>query len=161
MDMEGTGRGGSVVVGGRGGFKRELEDWEGSDEEESEEEEDEEDSDDSEDDEGEGAGTPATSVVMEDLPAASELPEEGIQDETEEVESQSSGDKLPHPRPFEALRDFFSRTSTEWQDAVLEAMKYERDPPEQSVKEIRKRAFDRAERKWYVKMTILVVISIN
>jgi len=58
-------------------------------------------------------------------------------------------DAFPHPRPFESLRDFFVRTSNEWQEAVLEAMKYERDVEDRSVKEIRKRAFDRAERKWW------------
>lgn len=58
-------------------------------------------------------------------------------------------DKLPHPRPFESLRDFFARTSNEWQDSILEWMKYQRDVEETSVKEIRKKAFERAERQWW------------
>lgn len=128
-------------------FKRELEDWQGSEDEESEDEdeEDEEDGEEGSSDEDEDKetatepSTPATSVAPEEDPAANE---------TEPAESALT-DKLPHPRPFEVLRDFFTRTSNEWQEVVLEKMKYERDAAEQSVKDIRKRAFDRAEQKWW------------
>lgn len=129
-------------------FKRELEDWQGSEDEESEDEEDDEDdeegSSDDEPDKDNAAepGTPATSVAADEPPAAVEA------EATEPTESAMT-DKLPHPRPFEALRDFFTRTSNEWQEVILEKMKYERDAVEQSVKEIRKRAFDHAEQKWW------------
>lgn len=126
-------------------FKRELEDWQGSEDEESEdeEEEDEDDEASSEDEDGETEpSTPATSVAAEEPPAPSEV-------ETTETTESAMTDKLPHPRPFEALRDFFARTSNEWQEVILEKMKYERDAAEQSVKEIRKRAFDHAESKWW------------
>ncbi|KAF7191628.1 Kelch repeat-containing protein 3 [Pseudocercospora fuligena] len=69
--------------------------------------------------------------------------------ETEQETSSAEKDNLPMPRPFESLRDFFARSSNEWQNVILEAMKYERNPEERSVKEIRKRAFNRAEEKWW------------
>lgn len=129
-------------------FKRELEDWQGSEEEESDEEE--EESEGSEEDEDVEDGrveliTPATSVANEPPPAVADL------DEVDTAESESSpvADELPLPRPFEALRDFFARTSNEWQDMVLEELKYKRGVEEQSVKEMRKKAFDRAEARWW------------
>lgn len=127
-------------------FKRELEDWQGSEDEESdEEEEDDEGSDDDEDDEdGTVPSTAATSVSV-DEPAQQVQPSEP---ETTEAEQSEMTDGLPHPRPFEALREFFARTSNEWQDVILEAIKYEREAANRSIKEIRKKAFDRAEQKW-------------
>ena len=128
-------------------FKRELEDWQGSEDEESnEEDEDEEGSDEEEGDEEEvEPTTPATSVATDDPPEQSSQ----VEEEAEETEQATKADSLPLPRPFESLRDFFSRTSNEWQDMVLEAMKYERDSGDRSVKEIRKKAFDRAEGRWW------------
>ena len=64
-------------------------------------------------------------------------------------EQPAKDDKFPYPRPFESLRDFFARTSNEWQNLVIEAMKYDRNAGERSVKEIRKVAFDRAEAAWW------------
>lgn len=132
-------------------FRRELEDWQGSEDEESEGDDDEdEDEDDDGDGDSEGAeqeSTPATSVTVEDTTEST--PVESIEPEIAEPEVSAMTDNLPHPRPFEALRDFFSRTSNEWQDAILEAMKYERGAESRSVKEIRKKAFDRAEQKWW------------
>lgn len=131
-------------------FKRELEDWQGSEDEESEEDEDDEEED-SDGSEAEGDAepiTPATSVAPDDVPGQQDT--NAAPEETEEAGVPIQDDKLPYPRPFEALRDFFSRTSNEWQNFILESMKYERDSQDQSVKEIRKRAFDRAEQKWYV-----------
>lgn len=128
-------------------FKRELEDWQGSEDEESEDDEEDEDEEGSSEDEADDAeeddeAEPNTSVTAEETAAPNES------EATEAVESAMT-DKLPHPRPYEALRDFFSRTSNEWQQVILEKMKYERDAAEQSVKEIRKRAFDHAEQKWW------------
>lgn len=125
-------------------FKRELEDWQGSEDEESDEDDEEDDgSDDEDEDEMDvtEASTPATSVADE-VPAP--------EPETVEVETTSAQkDDLPMPRPFETLRDFFQRTSNEWQEVILEKMKYERNVEDRSVKEIRKKAFDRAEQKWW------------
>ena len=134
--------------GVRGVFKRELEDWQGSEDEEESGEEDEGSSDEDdqeEEDEGTEPSTPATPIA-----AADEQPPSQHPDTDTEPTASALSDTLPHPRPFEALRDFFARTSTEWQDVVLEAAKYSRGGLEdQSVKEIRKKAFDRAEQKWW------------
>jgi hypothetical protein len=128
-------------------FKRELEDWQGSEDEESEDED--EDDDSQEDDEDEAGTEPsarATSVATEEIG-----PDQLEQAELELVESEqpAKDDKYPYPRPFESLREFFARTSNEWQDVVLDAMKYERAATERSVKEIRKIAFERAEVAWW------------
>ncbi|KAF2214363.1 hypothetical protein CERZMDRAFT_110691 [Cercospora zeae-maydis SCOH1-5] len=129
-------------------FKRELQDWQGSDDEEddedSEDEDDEEGSEDSAaEDEEPPPSTPATSVYSESLHPANDEPEE--QDSTAAAERDTS----PMPRPFESLREFFSRSSNEWQDIELEAMKYMRNVENRSVKEIRQKAFLRAEQKWW------------
>ncbi|GIZ37879.1 hypothetical protein CKM354_000131000 [Cercospora kikuchii] len=128
-------------------FKRELQDWQGSDDEEDDEDsEDDEVSDDSEgEDEGPAQSTPATSVYSESV-----APSATLDDEPEEQDSATAEkDTSPMPRPFESLREFFSRSSTEWQDIELEAMKYMRNVENRSVKEIRQKAFSRAEQKWW------------
>ncbi|KAF2169681.1 hypothetical protein M409DRAFT_20096 [Zasmidium cellare ATCC 36951] len=132
-------------------FKRELEDWQGSEDEESDEDDEEEGSDDEEDEDMEDAepSTPVASVADEVSVAASEPTAATEADADEQETTSAQKDDLPMPRPFETLRDFFSRTSTEWQEVILEKMKYERNVEDRSVKEIRKKAFDRAEQKWW------------
>ncbi|KAK4612126.1 Kelch repeat-containing protein 3 [Fulvia fulva] len=129
-------------------FKRDLADWAGSEDEESDED-DEEDSEDEDEDEQDGTepSTTAPSIADDASVAASESTA-ATEMETE-PESASPKDNLPMPRPFESLRDFFARSSNEWQEVILEAMKYERNPEARGVKEIRKRAFDRADQKWW------------
>ncbi|KAI6908221.1 galactose oxidase [Hortaea werneckii] len=134
-------------------FKREISDWIGSDEEESDEDEDEEMSDEegSEDEEEAEASTPATSVAPSSVSAeepSTPATETSTEPEGTEQDSSSLTDKLPHPRPFESLREFFSRTSTEWQETVMDWLRYQRDM-ELEIKEIRKKAFERAEQKWW------------
>lgn len=58
-------------------------------------------------------------------------------------------DNLPHPRPFEALRDFYARTSAQWQEVLLEEQKEGGQQAGKSIKEARKGAFERAEEKWW------------
>ncbi|KAH9819371.1 hypothetical protein Tdes44962_MAKER05209 [Teratosphaeria destructans] len=125
-------------------FKRELEDWQDSEEEDSEDEDDEgsEAEEESDDDDAMEAST-ATATV-----APSEADTTITEPETEQ-EVSAMKDNLPHPRPFESLRDFFARSSNEWQEVILEWMKYQRDVDDTSVKEIRKKAFERAEAKWW------------
>merc|ERR1712029_745672 len=50
------------------------------------------------------------------------------------------------PRPFESLRDFYARTSEDWQRLVLEA---QNTSGGHSVKELRKAAFEQAEERWW------------
>lgn len=129
-------------------FKRELEDWQGSEDEDSEEDEDDEGEDSEEENEdGTEPSTPATSVATEELPTA--LLDTQVEPETVESEPAAAPNQLPHPRPFESLRDFFARTTNDWQDVIIEARKYEQGAAELSVKELRKRAFDRAELQWW------------
>lgn len=126
-------------------FKREIEDWQGSEDEESDEdEEDSENSEESEDD-GTEPSTPATSIAEELPPAA--VDEEEV--ETAEADSLPARDELPYPRPFEALREFYARTANEWQNVILKSADDGNRAEDQSVKEIRKKAFDRAETRWW------------
>ena len=127
-------------------FKRELEDWQGSEDEESDEEEDDGSSDENEDVVNDAEpSTPATSVAAEEPSEQMEPPEL----DPVEADLPKRDDKIPYPRTFESLREFFSRTSNEWQNLTLEAMKYERDSGDRSIKEIRKIAFERAEVAWW------------
>jgi len=73
------------------------------------------------------------------------------QEEEEEVTVPSLSDGKPFPRPFESLREFFARTSTEWQELLLRQLQ-EIDTTMglgKSVKEIRKEAFSMADKKWW------------
>ncbi|KZF24359.1 galactose oxidase [Xylona heveae TC161] len=150
-------------------FKRELENWEGSEDEESEEEdEDEEESGDESDAEAEAAAaeasTRATSLDSEETAAAAAKASKGKDAEaaassedpanaTEDATASSAlaqADGLPYPRPFESLRDFFARSSTQWQDVLLAKLEKAGVAPEaRSIKEIRKQAFEMAEEKWW------------
>ena len=127
-------------------FKRELEDWQGSEDEESDEDEE-----DDEDEDGEGSiGDEATEVgiVTSETPTLVSQPTgKQEEDETEEITERADG--LPYPRPFEALRDFYARTSVQWQEIVMAELSEANKADAQSVKEVRKRAFDRAEEKWW------------
>lgn len=64
-----------------------------------------------------------------------------------EPETAASQDSRPFPRPFESLRDFYARTSEEWQRLVLDAQP--QGGTEQTVKELRKVAFENAEERWW------------
>ncbi|KAK4998641.1 Kelch repeat-containing protein 3 [Elasticomyces elasticus] len=135
-------------------FRRELEDWQGSEDEDSDEEDGDEDMDDSDASDVETVETPSTPVSTaganyEHAPQAETM--SGVGEDTEQAEQQGSAleDTLPHPRAFEPLKDFYARTSNQWQDVVLEAMKYAHGEDARSVKEIKKSAFEKAEKKWW------------
>jgi N-acetylneuraminic acid mutarotase len=126
-------------------FKRDLEDWQGSDDEaDSDDEDDEDDSEDdgSEDEEGTEASTAPTSVT--DSPAPAPVPDEGPEDEISALT-----DTLPHPRPFESLREFYARTSEAWQNVIIDDLAFKGKTGEKSPKEIKKMAFERSEEKWW------------
>lgn len=118
-------------------FKRELEDWEGSDEEESEEDEEEEDGNDD-------GSTASVEPITAAEPADPKLDEE----ETDE-QPLALNSSLPHPRPFESLRDFYNRTSVQWQEILLKKVEDPSEMENKSVKEVRKDAFSRAEETWW------------
>ena len=127
-------------------FKRDLEDWQGSDDEDSDDEEDEDEDDDEEGSIGDEA-TEVGTVTSETPTLVSQPTAKQDEDETEEITERSDG--LPYPRPFEALRDFYARTSVQWQEIVMAELSEASKADAQSVKEVRKRAFDRAEEKWW------------
>ncbi|EUC39391.1 hypothetical protein COCCADRAFT_31755 [Bipolaris zeicola 26-R-13] len=128
-------------------FKRDLEDWQGSEDEadsdeEYDSEEDEDEDEDAEDDDAKSASTAPTSVADSVAPPATE--DLGPQEEISALT-----DTLPHPRPFESLRDFYARTSEQWQNIILEELERKGTSAEKSPKEVKKLAFERAEEKWW------------
>ena len=91
-------------------FKRELEAWQGSEDEDSDEDEEGSDEDEEEEEEEEDATepeTPATSVAGDASLVASESTAATEFDSAEQEGSSSPKDDRPMPRPFESLRDFF------------------------------------------------------
>ncbi|KAM5461141.1 Kelch repeat-containing protein 3 [Microsporum ferrugineum] len=115
-----------------------------SDEEEDDDDED-EDEDEDEDLEGSSSiGAPSTAATELTEPTPME-----VDAEKEEEPEPTVVDSRPHPRPFESLREFYSRSSTEWQDIVLAKLREQDSGAEMSVKELRKVAFDLAEDKWW------------
>ncbi|KAF2278307.1 galactose oxidase [Westerdykella ornata] len=130
-------------------FKRELEDWQGSeDEAESEEEEGEEEEDEeSEDDEQDEDKTDARSTSTAPTSVSGKETVDEDMGTTEEISALT--DTLPHPRPFESLRDFYARTSEQWQNIVVDELSKVAKGTEKTPKEIKKLAFDRAEEKWW------------
>ncbi|KAF2714168.1 galactose oxidase [Pleomassaria siparia CBS 279.74] len=144
-------------------FKRDLEDWLGSDDEadsEGDEDDDEEDDDWSEVEDEEAASKDASTLAS---PTASTAPTTplltaptatatAVEDDigtTEEISALT--DTLPHPRPFESLRDFYARTSEAWTSVVVEEIlaKTGAKGTDKSPKEMKKIAFERSEEKWW------------
>lgn len=128
-------------------FKRELEDWQGSDDEaDSEDEEDEEEDSDDEDQDDDKIDVASVSTAPTSV-AGKESAEDDM-GTAEEISALT--DTLPHPRPFENLRDFYARTSEQWQNTIIEQLKYKHGAAaEKTPKEIKKMAFDQAEEKWW------------
>jgi hypothetical protein len=127
-------------------FKRELEDWQGSEDEESDEEED---YDDDEDEGSIGEDNTEVGTVMSEGSTIVSLQRTKPEEEEEVEEITSKADGLPYPRPFEALRDFFARTSVQWQEVVMVELSGQNAVDAQTVKVVRKKAFDLAEEKWW------------
>ena len=133
-------------------FRREVEDWYGSEDEDS----DSEDGEDNTASEDEDMNDETSSGVMlpreelDTIPALAKnaIAERNVGPEEEEPES-AVMDARPHPRPFENLREFFTRTSNEWQDILLEVLRRGDSAANKAVKELRKEAFELAETKWW------------
>ncbi|OAK95078.1 galactose oxidase [Phaeosphaeriaceae sp. SRC1lsM3a] len=129
-------------------FKRDLEDWQGSEDEadSDDDEDDDEDMSDASDEEGEDASTAPTSVAAS---SPAQPPTVAEEDMGPQEEISALTDTLPHPRPFESLRDFYARTSEAWQTLVIDDLTARGKAAEKSPKEIKKLAFERAEDKWW------------
>ena len=130
-------------------FHRDVDDWVASDDEDGGSDEDDEDDEDEEDEEMTDAPTldTASTTTALDYEAAGPLP--GDTQAEEEEHKAEPADSRPHPRPFESLRDFHARTSTEWQQILMEDQNAMEADSESSIKEIRKKAFNLAEIKWW------------
>jgi hypothetical protein len=152
-------------------FHREPDNWLGSDDEDSEEEDgsDEDDEGEDEDEEDEEGDV----KMSDEKPLHSESTRKSKRkdtvvapgDEASEMASMPStfddtpddatsttspDDSFPHPRPFESRRDFFQRTGNEWQEALMASLRWKGIQPETlSVKEIKTRAFEMSEEKWW------------
>ena len=56
----------------------------------------------------------------------------------------------PDRQPFESRRDFFQRTSHAWQEILMTKLRWANVAPETlAVKEIKARAFELSEEKWW------------
>ena len=151
-------------------FRREPENWLGSDDEDSGDEEDSDDEDDDEDEDEDGdikmadekplhsESTRKAKRKEKDLAAGNEASETAsiadpsIFDDTpdDSTEATSPEDNLPHPRPFESRREFFQRTGNDWQEALMASLRWKGAQPEAlSVKEIKTKAFEMSEEKWW------------
>lgn len=129
-------------------FYKEPDNWNVKDLEESEDEEDEDDEDDEEEDE-DGASVDGSSIAATEITVPS-VTREVEQLDIEEQETESAvKDSRPQPRPFESLREYFSRTSEEWQKIIMDKIQERGGVADKSVKELRKEAFDSAEEKWW------------
>lgn len=133
-------------------FYNEPENWHLLNEEESDDEMDDDDEDYEEEGEDEDD---AMSLDITASPAPTETTVPSVTQEMEQLDVEepegepSVQDSRPLPRPFESLRDFFGRTSEEWQKILLETYKLKGLEPEKNIKELRKDAFNIAEEKWW------------
>jgi hypothetical protein len=133
--------------GVKGVFYNEPERWNDAIEPESDEDEEMGEDEDEEESEEEGE---EESVMDTASTAPTEMTEPmAVEPEAEQEQEPAVQDSRPHPRPFETLREFFTRTSTEWQDLVISNLKERVSSSEKSVKELRKDAFKLAEEKWW------------
>lgn len=146
-------------------FRREPENWVGSDDEDSEDEEgseyEEEDEDEDEEDvkmvDEQPLHSESTrkSKRKEKTDATGETVLEVDSSTFDDTPDDTAGamsleDNLPHPRPFESRREFFQRTGNEWQEALMASMRWKGVQLESlSVKEIKTKAFEMSEEKWW------------
>lgn len=131
-------------------YRRELENWQGSEDESSASASDDDGLSEDEEMETEASGgvpLPA-SEGHQSAPDDTSTSEPLDAVDTENADAVNA-DTRPHPRAFESLRDFFVRTSITWQDIVLDDLRKGEPSSGQSVKELRKVAFDRAETMWW------------
>ncbi|KAK3185344.1 Kelch repeat-containing protein 3 [Lecanicillium sp. MT-2017a] len=142
-------------------FNRPVEDWvesedEDDDDDDDEDEEEEDEEEEEEEEEGEEPSqqlyTPSKRKKKDDT--ASETSEAAPSVTSEEDETDTTAttvdDGLPHPRPFESRREFFVRTSAEWQEILMTSLRWKNIQPETlSIKEIKTKAFELSEEKWW------------
>ncbi|KAL2044957.1 hypothetical protein N7G274_002732 [Stereocaulon virgatum] len=126
-------------------YRKELENWQGDEAESGSDSDDEEESVD-EDMEGDAPAGVALTLSTALSTTTETVPSTDVEEEQPEP---AMDDTRPHPRPFESLREFFTRTSNAWQELVLENVQSKDGASNQSIKELRKVAFDLAETNWW------------
>ncbi|PYH46548.1 putative Kelch repeats protein [Aspergillus saccharolyticus JOP 1030-1] len=133
-------------------YYNEPENWHLLNEADSDDEMD-EDEDDELDEEEEGDEDAMSLDTASPAPTEVTVPSVTKELEQLEVEEQegepSIQDSRPLPRPFESLREFFSRTSEEWQKILIDTLKERGAGLDKNIKELRKDAFSMAEEKWW------------
>ncbi|KAH7170670.1 kelch domain-containing protein [Dactylonectria macrodidyma] len=137
---------------------RSLQESEDEDEDDEDDEGDEDEDDEDEENEAEEQSqkhfTPSKrkKKVDEASEAASE-PSEAPAETSEEDDTETAtsvDDGLPHPRPFETRREFFVRTTAEWQEILMTNLRWKNIQPESlTIKEIKTMAFELSEEKWW------------
>ncbi|OAA37231.1 Kelch-type beta propeller [Metarhizium rileyi] len=142
-------------------FNRPVADWIESDDEEDDEDDDVDDEEDEEDEEDEDEDdaeeefqslrTPSKRKKQDAVSdAASETTSTASEEDDAETTATSVDDGLPHPRPFESRREFFVRTTAEWQEILMTSLRWKNIQPETlAVKEIKAKAFELSEEKWW------------
>lgn len=143
-------------------FHREVENWIGSDDEDDEDDDEyeDEDEDDEEDEEEEGEPVPVEEQIRspssrkkktDEASIAESVSTAATEEESEaDTAATSVDDGLPHPRPFESRREFFERTTNEWQEILMTSLRWKNIQPETlTIKEIKSKAFQMSEEKWW------------
>lgn len=152
-------------------FRREPENWLGSDDEESESDSEmDTDEEEEEDEDGDQAGdvemtdekplhseSHRKSKRKEKVAAAGAENEEAptptstvFDDTPDDTSVATIADDRPQPRPFESRREFFQRTGNEWQELLMSNLRWKGIQPETlTVKEIKTKAFELSEEKWW------------
>ncbi|KAF7551688.1 hypothetical protein G7Z17_g4844 [Cylindrodendrum hubeiense] len=140
-------------------FTRPVEDWiESEDEDDDDEDDDDDDYEDYEDEEEEQSEKLHTASkrkkkqdeASEAPSEPSETPSETTTEEDDTEAATSVDDGLPHPRPFESRREFFVRTTAEWQEILMTNLRWKNIQPESlTIKEIKTKAFELSEEKWW------------
>ena len=129
-------------------FRKDVENWQGDT---AESDSDSNEEDESEDDDVEEDGVSGVSLPESATPSTAPTAATSMDDpmDTEEPAASQFADTRPYPRPFESLRDFFMRTTNPWQGIILESLQGKDITSNQSIKELRKIAFDTAEARWW------------
>ncbi|KAK4459187.1 kelch repeat-containing protein 3 [Cladorrhinum samala] len=151
-------------------FNRPVEDWIASDDEDDEDEDEEDDYEDEEEEEDEDGDIEmadeapkkfseskrkkkhqeADVASVADTEASTSTTASSEDDWEAETNATTVDDGLPHPRPFESRRDFFQRTSNEWQEILMTQLRWKNIQPETlSIKEIKTKAYELSEEKWW------------
>lgn len=155
---------------------QESEDEEDDEDEDEDEEEDDEDEDEEGDEQEQPLHTPSKRKKKEDAMSdttseTASTPAIASEEEETETAATSVDDGLPHPRvcfsphdlplpcrfvltsarqPFESRREFFVRTTAEWQEVLMTSLRWKNIQPETlTVKEIKTKAFELSEEKWW------------